>query len=351
MGGKRKAAAEPVPGARARMQKMIQAAAVRAKPKAMVDDASTDALLDDILGGLGPERCARPAGGGGAPRLWLATCQPSFQVRRVQAASAPCSWLHVVYAILCRPACPVPGLRISKLAAAASPAARVTTAFRPTAPTPSLPARRVAGLPPAPAPDGAAAQLSAAPAGMAAAAATAAAAASPGPLYDDDSYPAEESMIVEPPLELVSAPPAPTNAGQPAAAVPASAPAAAAGLGSPANNGSPGAGVAAAGSKTPWRTPAPITAEVKTPTPATAAPASGWQAIYQDHSDPAMPAGQAAGEPAAPAAVPDSAGVADAGDLPLDEEGQLPFYLLDACEEPAQPGVVYLFGKVRWHGL
>ena len=36
----------------------------------------------------------------------------------------------------------------------------------------------------------------------------------------------------------------------------------------------------------------------------------------------------------------------DDGSLPLDGEGQLPFYLLDAHEELAQPGVVYLFGKV-----
>jgi DNA polymerase alpha subunit A len=52
-GGKRKAAAEPVPGARVRMQKMFQSAQSKAKPRAPVDDASADALLDDILGGLG----------------------------------------------------------------------------------------------------------------------------------------------------------------------------------------------------------------------------------------------------------------------------------------------------------
>lgn len=51
-GAKRKAAAEPVPGARARMQKMFQTAQSKAKPKVAVDDASADALLDDILGGL-----------------------------------------------------------------------------------------------------------------------------------------------------------------------------------------------------------------------------------------------------------------------------------------------------------
>eukprot|EP00803_Ostreobium_quekettii_P010532 evm.model.scf_244.12 EVM.evm.TU.scf_244.12 scf_244:99156-114216(+) len=36
----------------------------------------------------------------------------------------------------------------------------------------------------------------------------------------------------------------------------------------------------------------------------------------------------------------------DDGTLPLDGEGNLPFYFLDAIEEPTRPGVVYLFGKV-----
>lgn len=62
-GAKRKAAAEPVPGARARMQKMFQSAQAKAKPaRAPVDDASADALLDDILGNLG----GGGAAGGGA---------------------------------------------------------------------------------------------------------------------------------------------------------------------------------------------------------------------------------------------------------------------------------------------
>ena len=52
-GGKRKAADQPVPGARARMQKMFQTASVKSRPaKAAVDDKSTEALLDDILGDL-----------------------------------------------------------------------------------------------------------------------------------------------------------------------------------------------------------------------------------------------------------------------------------------------------------
>ena len=36
----------------------------------------------------------------------------------------------------------------------------------------------------------------------------------------------------------------------------------------------------------------------------------------------------------------------DDGSLPL-EHDKLPFFLLDAHEEPATPGTLYLFGKVR----
>jgi hypothetical protein len=37
----------------------------------------------------------------------------------------------------------------------------------------------------------------------------------------------------------------------------------------------------------------------------------------------------------------------DDGSLPLDSQGQLPFFLLDAHEEASSPGLVYLFGKVN----
>jgi hypothetical protein len=50
---KRKAADQALPGAKARMQKMFQTATVKSRPaKANVDDKSTEALLDDILGDL-----------------------------------------------------------------------------------------------------------------------------------------------------------------------------------------------------------------------------------------------------------------------------------------------------------
>lgn len=54
LNGKRKAVEAPNPGARARMQKMFQSAAIKAKPSKApaVDDKSAEALLDDILGNL-----------------------------------------------------------------------------------------------------------------------------------------------------------------------------------------------------------------------------------------------------------------------------------------------------------
>lgn len=64
--GKKRQGEEPVPGAKERMQKMFQTAAVRKRmvapqPKAVakVDAAETDALLDDILGDLGTPSSTR----------------------------------------------------------------------------------------------------------------------------------------------------------------------------------------------------------------------------------------------------------------------------------------------------
>lgn len=101
-GAKRKAAADPVPGARARMQKMFQSAQAKAKPAraAPVDDATADALLDDILGNLDtgaapmprwrrpPARPLSPAASQSLPLPWLprAMCSP---LPRQGGASAP----------------------------------------------------------------------------------------------------------------------------------------------------------------------------------------------------------------------------------------------------------------------
>ncbi len=43
-------------------------------------------------------------------------------------------------------------------------------------------------------------------------------------------------------------------------------------------------------------------------------------------------------------------------ELPLEEDGSLHFYWMDASEEKAAPGVVFMFGKVHtfgtfWRGL
>ncbi|KAL3153857.1 hypothetical protein ABBQ32_013429 [Trebouxia sp. C0010 RCD-2024] len=91
-------------------------------------------------------------------------------------------------------------------------------------------------------------------------------------------------------------------------------------------------------SKTPWKTPPPLFADPKTP--ATAAPASGWQDMYDDAAD----------EDASGAEAQVETVWTDDGSLPLDSQGQMPFFLLDAHEETATPGLVYLFGKVVHQG-
>ena len=140
--------------------------------------------------------------------------------------------------------------------------------------------------------------------------------------------------------------------------------------------------------KTPWRTPPPVFAEAATPN--TAIAASGWQELCgaADQGalsrDPALRSGKAqsmclpdhlhpgccrwlclhfayarpmlvwlnADAQVEPAAA--SSEWVDDGSLPVDGEGTLPFYMLDAHEEYGAPGTVYLFGKVRreskqWH--
>ena len=53
------------------------------------------------------------------------------------------------------------------------------------------------------------------------------------------------------------------------------------------------ASVAAPAGRTPWRTPAPVFADPKTP--ATAAAAAGWQQLYSDGGDEDALAGGALG--------------------------------------------------------
>lgn len=92
-GGKRKAAAEPVPGARVRMQKMFQSAQSKAKPRAPVDDASADALLDDILGGLGSGGSASTRS---APPRCLARRRLPAPHRRRSCCARCAGWVCVV---------------------------------------------------------------------------------------------------------------------------------------------------------------------------------------------------------------------------------------------------------------
>lgn len=73
-------------------------------------------------------------------------------------------------------------------------------------------------------------------------------------------------------------------------------------------------------------------------TPCCACPAVDQAAVQQG--------AVTAGEDAPGAEAQEEAVWTDDGSLPLDSQGQLPFFLLDAHEEAATPGLVYLFGKV-----
>lgn len=134
--------------------------------------------------------------------------------------------------------------------------------------------------------------------------------------------------------------------------------AAAAPLGTPAakkSNASP----SSAAVVTPYRTPLPavpasVCEDPLLETPATGAPAAGWAAQYDDlgaevvvNDEEGEEMAIAASAPSSPSIVPAAATpLSDDAPLPLEKDGSLPFFLLDAHEEWATPGVVYLFGKV-----
>lgn len=103
------------------------------------------------------------------------------------------------------------------------------------------------------------------------------------------------------------------------------------------------AGRAGPAGKTPWKTPAPVFADPKTP--GTAAPASGWQQLYEGGAEEDTKEGDGSPSAAAAPAEPAEEWVDD-GSLPVEKDGTLPFYLVDAHEELYQPGAVFLFGKV-----
>jgi DNA polymerase alpha subunit A len=95
-----------------------------------------------------------------------------------------------------------------------------------------------------------------------------------------------------------------------------------------------------------FKTPARLNPDEKVTTditPSTAVPVAGWQRIYEGDGDTNDEENHDCNEEAGTGDEPWS----DDGTLKVEPESQnLPFYLLDAHEESAQPGVVYLFGKI-----
>jgi DNA polymerase alpha subunit A len=93
--------------------------------------------------------------------------------------------------------------------------------------------------------------------------------------------------------------------------------------------------------------PAPVVAAAAAAAaPSSSALASGWGLMYQE--GPGQGATTEGGGTAEmeEAATEEEQPWQDDGSLPLDTESCLPFYLIDAHEEMAQPGTVFLFGKV-----
>lgn len=166
-------------------------------------------------------------------------------------------------------------------------------------------------------------------------------------------------------VEELAAPPAAASALHPVAVrikaeAGAAKPKAAPSLGTPAaaaKKDSSSNSAAASSIVTPYRTPAPAVppTEDRLETPSTGAPAAGWAAQYDDLGAEVVvneegeeeTAAAAAAAPSSPSTiVPAAAPLSDDAPLPLEKDGSLPFFLLDAHEEWATPGVVYLFGKV-----
>ena len=81
----------------------------------------------------------------------------------------------------------------------------------------------------------------------------------------------------------------------------------------------------------------PAQAKAVVPNPPAAGSVVGWQSVCADE--------EGASVPATPSSPPLEAGAAL--QAALDQDGNLPFYFLDAVEESSVPGKVFLFGKVR----
>ncbi|KAL6785075.1 POLA1 [Auxenochlorella protothecoides x Auxenochlorella symbiontica] len=305
-GRKNKADPAPAPPAqRARMQKMFASAA--AKPRAgsrpaSHDAAATEALLEDILGGVAAAGCSPSA------------ASPARRAR-------------------------YPGTTSLSLAAAAKVPARAAAAS-------AVVEEEVPQVQPG---------VRLEDEGLAAGSASEEAAGAEG-----NSRP--EAMEVQEDAEPLMAPSPPADRTEQAGADTPARPGGerrqqAAGL-TPAGAGggirmpdgaappppTPAASAGAAATPQPggWRTPAGAL-PVQPPTPDTAVAAGGWQDMYAAGVDCPSPAPTPA---PGDGAVLTGAPTGDAAELPLDSSGALPFYLLDAHEEPAQAGTVFLFGKV-----
>lgn len=161
---------------------------------------------------------------------------------------------------------------------------------------------------------------------------------------DEEEAPSVAEPIVAAPSPLPAHTPAQTRVTQSAPAVtPSSTPTP---LGIQSSMQSTGANPPG----TAWKTPAPALPPLPA-TPATDCPAHGWEQIYSSGAvdspkmsdDDSSVAHQEEGKTENAAIC---ATAFPSASLPLNAEGNLPFYLLDAHEEPAQPGTIFLFGKV-----
>lgn len=322
-GAKRKAAADPEPGARQRMQKMFQSAAMKtSRPRsAKVDDKATDALLDDILGNLDS----------GIPTVAPSAAVASRNPVHLQY-HAPAPPPKRVNNIVGKPETSTrPGPhRLAK------PAARPPTTKKPAAVVISRKYPSALNQQPQEEEEGAQPVAD---------------------TYDDggydDGFGGEDGGIddddddnVNDAMEIDdqgthkddNAPTVPGVANPRVAALKAAA------LGSSQQSpASPPAATTPVGHKTLASTAAQdIIINNNSATPGSAAPAGGWADMYSAAAE----GGEGEGAADEDAQQQQVAPWVDDGTLPLDSESRLPFYFLDAHEEHSQPGVVYLFGKV-----
>ena len=349
-GNKRKAVEQPVPGAKARMQKMFQTATVKSRPAkkkaAPVDDKTTEALLDDILGGLGgsdpvaspafvrpainhprttgtttpatapaaPRTFSRP--GVVAPRSHVGTPKSVSFAPMPKSAAKPNTAPPLGRHRLSSSSNAAPGVSSGSLSMLRAKKLSSASASTPTTTTTTT--TRANNEPEAMDYDDAAAAAGAYEYGDGDG-------GDIGGGYDDDDDFGGNATTD-----------APMANGQEEE--------------NTKDARTPGPTTKSTAAATPWRTPALGTATttataIEAVTPATAAPASGWQQMYEDEDDVDADAEREGNDNAGTGGEEEQPWTDD-GTLPLDSNARLPFYLLDAHEEAAQPGSVFLFGKV-----